>query len=258
MIISAETSQLGKARWLGSLATERPELVKEWAQDLNGDVTPDSVSAGSSFTAAWRCERGCKECGRPHEWHTTVQIRCRKGTGCPICMGSRVCPCLSLAAKHKALMHEWDYEANKNLDPESLACQSKMKVAWRCQQCGHRWSAQIGSRVRQGYGRYSCARQNRIQSKRGLLKDELPVIFAEIHPTKNAGVDVSSLTCGSRKELWWLCNNTDGRPDGCQCEHAWEASVKVRCRKNSPQAVLFTQAELSVRATRLPDFNLIL
>ena len=104
--------------------------------------------------------------------------------------------------------------------------------------------------MRQVYGCPSCARQNRIQSKRGLLKDELPVTLA--------GVDVSSLTCGSRKELWWLYNNTDGRPDGCQCEHAWEASVKVRCRKNSPQAVLFTQAELSVRATRLPDLNLIL
>ena len=150
VIISAETPQPGKARWLGSLAEERPELVKEWAQDLNGEVTPESVSAGSSFIAAWRCERGCKECGRPHEWHTAVSNRCALNHGCPICVGNRVCPCQSLAAKHKALMRDWDYEANKGLDPESMACQSNIKVAWRCQQCGHRWSARIHSRVRTG------------------------------------------------------------------------------------------------------------
>ena len=48
-VIPAETLQPGKARWLGSLAEERPDLVKEWAQDLNGDVTPESVSAGSKL-----------------------------------------------------------------------------------------------------------------------------------------------------------------------------------------------------------------
>ena len=233
-IIPAETPRPGKARWLGSLAEERPELVKEWAHDLNGDVTPESTPAGSSFIAAWRCERGCKDCGRAHEWHTGVKNRCLDGTGCPICAGNRVCPCQSLAAKHKGLMDEWDYEANKGLDPECVGCLSNMVVAWRCQQCGHRWSAQIGSRVCRGCGCPSCAREKRGWSKRRLLKDERPDIFAEIHPTKNAGVDVSSLTCGSGQELWWLCNNTDGRPDGCQCEHAWKAKVCKRCQRKCP------------------------
>ena len=75
--------------WLGSLAEERPDLVKEWAKDLNGDVTPESTPAGSNFIAAWRCERGCKDCGRTHEWHTVVKNRCLDGTGCPICAGNR-------------------------------------------------------------------------------------------------------------------------------------------------------------------------
>ena len=197
-------------------------------------MTPESVSAGSSFLAAWRCERGCKECGGPHEWHAAVSSRCLDGTGCPFCSGIRVCPCHSLAAKHKALMDDWDYEANTGLDPESVCCQSCRKAAWRCQQCGHRWAARINSRVRQGCGCPSCARANRVQSKPRLLKDEHPDIFAEIHPTKNAGVDVSSFKRGSGQELWWLCNNTDGRPDGCQCEHAWKARIQDRCRQNYP------------------------
>ena len=231
--MSAEILRPGKARWLGSLAEERPDLVKEWAQDLNGDVTPESTPAGSTFTAAWRCESGCKDCGRAHEWHAAVKDRL-KGTGCPICAGNRVCRCHSLAAKHKGLMDEWDYEANKGIDPESLACFSKKVVAWRCQQCGHRWSAEIGGRVHKGSGCPSCARENRVWSKRRLLEDERPDIFAEIHPTKNTGVDVSSLTCGSDTELWWLCSNIDGRPDGCQCEHAWKAKVCNRCRQKCP------------------------
>ena len=53
-------------------------------------------------------------------------------------------------------------------------------------------------------------------------------------PPRMLAFKVSSLTCGSAKELWWLCNNTDGRPDGCQCEHAWKASVLNRCRKKRP------------------------
>ena len=233
-IIPAETPRPGKAKWLGSLAKERPDLVKEWAQNLNGDVTPESTPAGSNFTAAWRCEKGCKDCGRAHEWHTGVADRCLRGTSCPICAGNRVCPCQSLAAKHKGLMDEWDCEANQGIDPESLACLSNMGVAWRCQQCGHTWSARINHRVHQRSGCPSCARENRVQSKRGLLKDERPDIFAEIHPSMNAGVNVSSLTCGSRQELWWLCTNNDGRPDGCQCEHAWKAKVCNRCQPKCP------------------------
>ena len=88
--------------------------------------------------------------------------------------------------------------------------------------------------MRKGCGCPPCARENRVQSKRGLLKDERPDIFAEIHASRNAGVDVSSLTCGSNTELWWLCNNTDGRLDGCQCEHAWKARVHDRCRQKCP------------------------
>ena len=136
-------------------------------------------------------------------------------------------------------MDDWDHEANKNLDPESLACQSRMKVAWRCQQCGHRWSAGIHSRVRQGSGCPACARAKRKYSNRGLLKDEHPDISAEIHPSRNADVNVSTLTCGSGQELWWLCMREDGRPEGCQCEHAWKASVRVRCKQNRPTGCPF-------------------
>ena len=224
-----------KSQVAGKPGLERAqEWAQEWAQDKNGDVTPESVSAGSTSMAAWQCERGCKECGRPREWRALVSARYTVNCACPICAGNRVWPCQSLAGNHKALMDEWDYKANKGLHPESVGCLSNRKVAWRCLDCGHRWSAEIGSHVRQGAGCPSCAMENRKHSKRGLVKDQFPDIFAEIHPTRNADIDVSSLTCGSDKELWWLCMREDGRPEGCQCEHAWKTRVGKRCKQNCP------------------------
>ena len=70
------------------------------------------------------------------------------------------------------------------------------------------------------------------RSKRGLVKDEFPDVWRQIHPSRNGDIDVSSLTCGSDKKLVWLCQeNKERRPKGCKCEHAWEAWVHRRCAK---------------------------
>src|SRR6185369_8974685 len=45
-------------------------------------------------------------------------------------------------------------------------------------------------------------------SKSNLLKDNFPQIFEELHPTKNVGVDVNSLTSGSNKKLWFICKKS--------------------------------------------------
>ena len=53
-----------------------------------------------------------------------------------------------------------------------------------------------------GSGCPECARQRSCgrHPQREFLKDELPDVYAELHPTKNAGVDIENLTCGSSKE----------------------------------------------------------
>ncbi len=56
------------------------------------------------------------------------------------------------------------------------------------------------------------------------LKDELPDVYAELHPTKNSGIDSEKLTCGSqgrcggsaavtRAGLWVVSTSTLGRPE---------------------------------------------
>ena len=78
-----------------------------------------------------------------------------------------------------------------------------------------------------------CARQRSSQPRvgRGLVKDEFPDVYAELHPTRNSGIDTETLTCGSGKKVWWLCQSDRSRPEGCEREHAWKASVNSRCRK---------------------------
>ena len=230
-IVFAGTQRPGKGKWHGSLAKEWPEVEKQWAQELNDDVTPESVSAGSQFRAAWQCERGCGGCGKPHMWYAPVRHRCIDGTGCPICVGGKVCSCQSLAKQHPRLMLQWDYKANKGVDPEKLACQSQKRVSWTCLDHGQ-WAARILDRVK-GTGCPACSLRDRGHSKRGFFKDERPDLYAEVHPTLNIDIDVSQLTCGSNKEIWWLCKAEDSRPEGCTCEHVWNAPVSRRCQKTT-------------------------
>lgn len=55
-----------------------------------------------------------------------------------------------------------------------------------------------------------------------LLKERHPEIFAQIHPTKNDGVDLDKLTYASNKKLWWSCSKS-------RCvHHVWEAAIYSR------------------------------
>ena len=153
---------------------------------------------------------------------------------CPMCSGLKVCRCQSFAELRPDLLEQWDHERNRGIDPETLACSSHKKVSWACQAHG-RWTASISSRAARGTGCPNCAQEERRGGslpEHGLVKDEFPDVWRQIHPSRNEGVDVSRLTCGSSKRLIWLCQeNKERRPERCKCEHAWEALVKSRCAK---------------------------
>lgn len=62
-----------------NLAYKKPAIAKTWAFDLNGSLTPDSVTTGSHKKVWWRC----LVCSG--EWMATVKDRAGKGAGCPFC-----------------------------------------------------------------------------------------------------------------------------------------------------------------------------
>ena len=43
-------------------------LLKEWDAELNGDLTPQAVSHGSTREVWWRCQKG-------HSWKRAVNVR---------------------------------------------------------------------------------------------------------------------------------------------------------------------------------------
>jgi len=225
----------------GTLAEERPDLVKQWVDGANKDATPDTMQAASPYRATWHCGCSCKHCSTPHpSWQAPVQMR-TAGTKCPCCSGKKVCVCQSIAAVYPDLVKELDPESIPELDPNSLGPCSHISASWVCAMHGS-WVAQISSRVK-GTGCPSCAHSARTgvsRPVRGLVKDERPEIYAQLHPTLNGNLEaLDRITCGSGKPLWWLCKEDQNRPQGCQHEHAWQATVDNRCDKRRPSGCPF-------------------
>ena len=65
------------------LASQYPELAKEYLPELNSGITADELLIRNDTKVKWRC---CK-CG--YEWITTIGHRAKRGTGCPRCNGKK-------------------------------------------------------------------------------------------------------------------------------------------------------------------------
>ena len=61
------------------LATQHPELARQWDYRKNAPLVPADISAGSHRSVWWRCEKG-------HSWRASIHSR-TSGCGCPVCAG---------------------------------------------------------------------------------------------------------------------------------------------------------------------------
>jgi len=230
-------------RRCGTLAEERLDLVKQWMDEANKDVTPYTVTAGSCYLATWQCGCSCKHCNAAHPpWQASVQKRAA-GNNCPYCSGYKVCVCQSLAALYPDLLKELNPESILELDPASVGPSSDKSASWVCAMHGS-WVSQISQRTRvSGSGCPSCAHSAKrcvSRPERGFVKDECPEIFAQLHRTLNGDLKgLDRISCGSKAEVWWLCKQDKNRPPGCQHEHAWQARVAHRCSKRKPTGCPF-------------------
>ena len=63
------------------LATVYPKIAAQWDYAMNGELTPEMVTAGSKKRVWWKCAEG-------HEWRAIVYSRTGKRKhGCPVCAG---------------------------------------------------------------------------------------------------------------------------------------------------------------------------
>ena len=88
------------------LATQSPELARQWDYKKNVPLVPADISAGSHRSVWWRCEKG-------HSWRASIHSRA-SGCGCPVCAGRQILVGENdLATVDPELAQEWDTMRNE-------------------------------------------------------------------------------------------------------------------------------------------------
>lgn len=122
-----------------SLASDYPELAKQWHPARNHGLQPSDVPPGTHRKVWWVCGKG-------HEWQAEVKSRV-SGVGCPVCTNRRIIVGENdLATTHPELAAQWHWEKNGPLTPQKVVAGNRMKVWWRCSE-GHVWKAVVYSRA---------------------------------------------------------------------------------------------------------------
>lgn len=123
------------------LLTKYPEIAAEWDYEKNSgtDLTPDSISYGSSYKAWWICPNG-------HEYEMKVSKRTLRGDSCPICSGHKTVPGINdFATVYPDIAKEWHPTKNGEARPDQFSKNNGFKAWWLCQY-GHEWQATIRDR----------------------------------------------------------------------------------------------------------------
>ena len=205
-----------------SLAARRPDLAAQLHPARNGELSAQQIAMHSTTSLWWQCGR----CG--HAWRATPKDRRHQPPGwCPECAGPQDRPprgsrARSLAARPD-LLAELHPTLNPGVDLARIAAKSNKKLWWLCPTCAHSWQTTPAVRAG-GSGCPHCALESNrltahvVETARSLAIKH-PDIAAELHPTRNPGIDPRKLGARSGLRLWWRC------PD---CGHEWQAKVYVR------------------------------
>lgn len=217
------------------LATVNSELASEWHPTKNGYYTPFNIGPNSKKKLWWKCPKG-----DDHEWQAVVNNR-NRGLGCPICSNQKIVFSNSLASLHPELAVQWHPQKNGKLTPLDVGAGSGRRVWWKCPEGDdHEWLAEIKKRSL-GRGCPICIGRKVVDSNSVLSL--YPELVAQLHPTKNSGLDPNKYRPYSNKLVWWKCPNAD--------DHEWKTSFNMRVQgtgcpkcnsgKSAPELRLFCE-----------------
>lgn len=210
-----KTNRLNRLKKYGPIIN--PLLIKEWNYEKNINISPSELTSGSKEKVWWKCSK-CD-----YEWQATVANR-SYGKGCPRCAGFKLYPGYNdLATVHPELLKEWDYEKNKEIDPNNIHHGSTKSVWWKCSVCGYEYKAPIARRDK-GSGCRKCAdklnskaRNKMLLSKNGSLGEICPYLIKEysLENTKS----IFEISSTSNEKVKWECSI---------CGHKWETTPYLR------------------------------
>ncbi len=129
------------------------EIIAEWDYEKNGEIKPESVSAGSHYSVWWKCKEG-------HSYRLAPCLRVSQGQGCPYCASKKILPGYNdLASRSPAIAKEWHPDLNNGVSPSDVSYGSNKKAYWKCSVCGHVWAAKITNRTCLNRGCPECGRK---------------------------------------------------------------------------------------------------
>ena len=178
------------------LATQHPELARQWDYRKNAPLVPADISAGSHRSVWWRCEKG-------HSWRASIHSRA-SGCGCPICAGRQILVGENdLATVDPELAQEWDTARNGKLTPQDVLPGTKKKVWWVCGH-GHHWQAAISARTHSRNGCPYCSGKLVLPGFNDLASQN-PVLAAQWDTERNEMFTPQQVTLTSNRKAWWIC-----------------------------------------------------
>jgi G:T-mismatch repair DNA endonuclease (very short patch repair protein) len=197
------------------LASDNPELAKEWHPTKNGDLTPFMITAHSGRKDIWW---QCKV-GDGHEWISRITDRNKEdGDGCPVCSGRKILSGFNdLRTLNPELAAEWHPTMNSPLTPDTISPCTHESAFWLGKICGHTWPAQVKSRHLNGNGCQICS-GHKVLAGFNDLASQSPLVAAEWHPTRNGTLAPQEVGNGTHESAFWLCKKG----------HEWSASIGTR------------------------------
>ncbi len=205
-----------------SVATQRPDLAKQWHPTRNLQLNANEVSVGSRRRVWWMCPEG-----PDHEWQASVRNRVALDQGCPYCVNKRVAVSNSLEGRFPEISAELHPTRNGDLDPSRmLAGDQRKKVWWSCPEGpDHEWFATPHTRtVRDSHCPACSGHQLSVTNSLGTWCSEHPglggLLLAEWHAIKNGARSPHDVRVRSSGKVWWKC------PEGP--DHEWQAPPNER------------------------------
>ncbi len=237
-----------------SLAALHPQLLEEWHATLNGDLDPFAIKPGSDRPVWWHC----RYCGRDWQAPPVSRRESPRG-GCPTCaMGmargveipagsgpvgrlqdgtvyygtlgelaydgdDRVQCHLGggwfklVGGSHLIATHGWTLDTYReafHLPEKAATCSHDLSERSR-----RRARAELASHRAAGFGTPPPKKSTYRRARWRSLAAKRPDLAAELHPSRNGGLDSSAIAPTSKRKIWWRCK---------RCEHEWQAAIANR------------------------------
>ena len=196
------------------ISISHPKIAKEFDLIKNSPLKPDNTTYGSKKKVWWICDKG-------HSWKAPFVDR--QKTQCPYCSGHRVSGLNSLAKLFPKIAKEFDSRKNHPITPKDIHAHSNKKYWWKCK-LGHSYQTTADERTRKsaGLGCPYCS-GHRVSDLNSLAK-LFPKVAKLYNQNKNK-IDISQISFGSTKKVWWTCDEN----------HSYQRRVQdqtARFRKN--------------------------